>query len=195
MKKTKLLTVLAGGLVVFSLAHLAEAKTVKNAVIKNIDSDDKTLEVVKAGKTYTVSAGSAKILKGTGEKKIKFSKLKEGDVVKLEGSFDGESVTATRIRDYSFNDKKYAIFYGKVDSLDEGASTFKIDTPDRGSQTVTVIGSTDIENKDNDDINLSDMEAGDRVLLRGKWSDKLNTIAKTDWVEVLDNDDYDDLDD
>lgn len=193
--KKKLLTILASGLVVFSLAHLAEAKTVKNAVIKNIDSGDKTLEVVKAGKTYTVSAGSAKIVKGTGEKKIKFSKLKEGDVVKLEGSFDGENVTATRIRNYSFNDKKYAIFYGRVDSLDEGANTFKIDTPDRGFQTVTVIGSTDIENKDNDDINLSDLEAGDRVLLRGKWSDKLNTIAKTDWVEVLDNDDYDDLDD
>lgn len=195
MKKTKLLTILAGGLVVFSLAHFAEAKTVKNAVIKDIDSGDKTLEVVKAGKTYTVSAGSAKIVRGTGENKIKFSKLKEGDVVKIEGSFDGESVTATKVRDYSFNDKRYAIFYGKVDSLDEGASTFRIDTLDRGSQTVTVIGSTDIENKDNDDINLSNLEADDRVMLRGKWSDKLNTITKTEWVEVLDNDDYDDLDD
>ena len=41
------------------------------------------------------------------------------------------------------------------------------DTLDRGSQTVTVIGSTDIENKDNDDIDLSDLDAGDRVLLRG----------------------------
>lgn len=192
MKKTKFLTILAGGLVVFSLAHFADAKTVKNAVIKDIDSDDKTLEVVKAGKTYTVSAGSAKIVRGTGEKKIKFSKLKEGDVVKLEGSFDGESVTATRIRDYSFNDKRYAIFYGKVDSLDEGASTFKINTLDRGSQNVTVIGTTDIENKDNDDISLSDLKEDDLVLLRGKWSDKNNTITKTEWVEVLDDDDYDD---
>ncbi|MFA5926452.1 MAG: DUF5666 domain-containing protein [Parcubacteria group bacterium] len=195
MKKTKFLLTLAGGLLVFSLAQLAEAKTVKNAVIKDIDSSDKMLEVVKGGKTYTVSAGSAKIVRGTGEKKIKFSKLKEGDVIKIEGSFDGESVTATRIQNYSFNDKRYAIFYGKVDSLDESASTFKISTLDRGSQNVTVIGSTDIEDEDNDDINLSDLKADDRMLLRGKWSDKYNTITKTDWIEVLDDDDYDDLDD
>jgi len=194
MKKTKFLTVLAGGLLVFSLTQFAEAKTVKNAVIKDIDSGDKTLEVVKAGKTYTVNAGSAKIVRGTGEKKIKFSKLKEGDVIKIEGSFDGESVTATRIRDYSYNDKRYAIFYGKISSLDESTSTFKINTLDRGSQEVTVISLTDIENNDNDDIDLSDLKADDRVLVRGKWSDKHNTITKTDWVEVLDDDDYDDLD-
>jgi hypothetical protein len=195
MKKTKFLLVLAGGLLFFSFVQFAEAKTVKNAVIKDIDSSDKTLEVVKGGKTYTVSAGSAKIVRGTGEKKIKFSNLKEGDVIKIEGSFDGESVTATRIRDYSYNDKRYAIFYGKISSLDESASTFKISTLDRGSQNVTVIGTTDIENKDNDDINLSDLNEDDRVLLRGKWSDKYNTITKTEWVEVLDDDDYDDLDD
>jgi hypothetical protein len=195
MKKTKILLVLIGGLLVFSLAQLAEAKTVKNAVIKDIDSGDKTLEAVKGGKTYTVSAGSAKIVRGTGEKKIKFSKLKEGDVIKIEGSFNGESVTATRIRDYSFNNKRYAIFYGKIDSLDDGSSTFKINTLERGSQNVTVIGTTDIEDEDNDDINLSDLNADDRVLVRGKWNDKLNTITKTEWVEVLDDDDYDDLDD
>ena len=79
-------------MLVFSLAQFAEAKTVKNAVIKDINSGDKTLEVVKGGKTYTVSAGSAKIVRGTGENKIKFSKLQEGDVIKIEGSFDGESV-------------------------------------------------------------------------------------------------------
>ncbi|MFA6193291.1 MAG: DUF5666 domain-containing protein [Parcubacteria group bacterium] len=195
MKKTKILLALAGGLLVFSLAQLAEAKTVKNAVIKDIDSGDKTLEVVKGGKTYTVSAGSAKIVRGTGEKNIKFSKLKEGDVIKIEGSFDGESVTATKIRNYSFNDKKYAVFYGKISSLDEGANTFKINTLERGSQNVTVIGTTDMEDEENDDINFSDLKADDRVLVRGKWSDKHNTITKTDWVEVLDDDDYDDLDD
>jgi hypothetical protein len=196
MKKTKFLLILAGGLLVFSLVQFAEAKTVKNAVIKDISSSAKTLEVVKAGKTYSVKVESAKIVRGsTGEKKIKFSKLKEGDVIKIEGSFDGETVIATRIRDYSYNDKRYAIFYGKISSLDESVSTFKISTLDRGPQNVTVIGSTDIENKDNDDINLSDLEEDDRILLRGKWSDKYNTITKTEWVEVLDDDDYDDLDD
>ncbi|MFA6285723.1 MAG: DUF5666 domain-containing protein [Parcubacteria group bacterium] len=196
MKKTKIISVLMSGFLVFSFAQFAAAKTVKNAVIKEISSSAKTLEAVKSGKTYTVSAGSAKIVRGSsGEKKIKFSKLKKGDVIKIEGSFDGESVTATRIRDLSYNDKKIAIFYGVIGSLTESTKTFKMDTLGRGEQTVAVLDSTDIEDEDSDDIDFSDLKEDDKVMVRGKWSDKNNTITKTEWVEVLDDSDYDDLDD
>lgn len=177
------------------LAKAAEHKTVKNAIIEKISHSAKTLEAVKSGTTYVVDAKNAKIRKGSsGSKSLKYSKVKKGDVINIEGSFDDENVTATKIRDLSYYNKHTATFYGVIDSLTESTKTFKIDTLDRDKQTVAVLNSTDIENKDGDDIEFSDLKEDDKVLVRGTWNDSKNTITKTKWVEVLDDDDYDDLD-
>jgi len=187
------LAVLAGAM--FS-AKAAEAKVVKNAIIEKISHSAKTLEAVKSGTTYVVDAKNAKIRKGSsGSKSLKYSKVKKGDVINIEGSFDDKDVTATKIRDLSYNNKKTATFYGVIDSLTEGTKTFKIDTLDRDKQTVAVLNSTDIENKDGHDIDFSDLQENDKILVRGKWSDKNNTITKTKWVTILDKDNYEDLDD
>jgi len=187
------LAVLAGAM--FS-AKAAEAKVVKNAIIEKISHSAKTLEAVKSGTTYVVDAKNAKIRKGSsGSKSLKYSKVKKGDVINIEGSFDDKDVTATKIRDLSYNNKKTATFYGVIDSLTESTKTFKIDTLDRDKQTVAVLNSTDIENKDGHDIDFSDLQENDKILVRGKWSDKNNTITKTKWVTILDKDNYEDLDD
>ena len=149
---------------------------------------------MKDGTTYVVNASSAKIRKGSsGSKSLKYSKVKKGDVINIEGSFDDENVTATKIRDLSYYHKHTTTFYGVIDSLTESTKTFKIDTSDRDKQTVAIISSTDIENKDGNDIEFSDLKEDDKVLIRGKWDDKKNTITKTKWVNVLDDDDYEDL--
>ena len=177
-------------------AKAAEAKVVKNAIIEKISHSAKTLEAVKSGTTYVVDAKNAKIRKGSsGSKSLKYSKVKKGDVINIEGSFDDKDVTATKIRDLSYNNKKTATFYGVIDSLTESTKTFKIDTLDRDKQTVAVLNSTDIENKDGHDIDFSDLQENDKILVRGKWSDKNNTITKTKWVTILDKDNYEDLDD
>ncbi|MDI6778473.1 MAG: DUF5666 domain-containing protein [Patescibacteria group bacterium] len=198
MKKQSLvvLSVIAClALAFFFIAKAATTKTVKNAIIEKIDHDAKTLEAVKSGTTYVVNASSAKIRKGSsGSKSLKYSKVKKGDVINIEGSFDDEDVTATKIRDLSYYNKRTATFYGVIDSLTESTKTFKIDTLDRDKQTVAVLDSTDIEDKDGHNIEFSDLKEDDKVLVRGAWNDSKNTITKTKWVNVLDDDDYDDLD-
>ena len=182
-------------LVFLFAAKAATTKTVKNAIIEKISHSAKTLEAVKDGTTYVVNAGSAKIRRGSsGSNKISYSKVKKGDVINIEGSFDDEDVTATKIRDLSYYNKHTATFYGVIDSLTESTKTFKIETLDRDDQTVAVLNSTDIENKDGHSIEFSDLKEDDKVLVRGRWNDSANTLTKTKWVHVLDDDDYDDLD-
>jgi hypothetical protein len=182
-------------LVFLFAAKAATTKTVKNAIIEKISHSAKTLEAVKDGTTYVVNAGSAKIRRGSsGSHKISYSKVKKGDVINIEGSFDDEDVTATKIRDLSYYNKDTATFYGVIDSLTESTKTFKIETLDRDDQTVAVLNSTDIENKDGHSIEFSDLKEDDKVLVRGRWNDSANTLTKTKWVHVLDDDDYDDLD-
>lgn len=178
----------------FFAAKAATRKTVKNAIIEKIDHDEKTLEAVKNGTTYVVNASSAKIRRGSsGSHTLSYSKVKKGDVINIEGSFDDEDVVATKIRDLSYYNKHTATFYGVIDSLTESTKTFKIETMDRDDQTVAVLNSTDIEDKDGHNIEFSDLKEDDKVLVRGKWNDSKNTITKTKWVEVLDDDDYEDL--
>lgn len=196
--KTKSLAVLSVvaclALASFFAAKAATTKTVKNAIIEKISHSAKTLEAVKDGTTYVVNASSAKIRKGsTGSKSLKYSKVKKGDVINIEGSFDDENVTATKIRDISYYNKHTTTFYGVIDSLTESTKTFKIDTLDRDKQTVAVLNSTDIEDKDGHNIEFSDLKEDDLVLVRGTWNDSKNTITKTKWVNVLDDDDYEDL--
>jgi len=198
MKKIFFLSVLASGLFFanFIFVQPADAKTVKEMVVKSVDHDEKTLKAIKNGDTYSVNAANAKIRKGkTGGNSMSFSRVKEGDVVTIEGSFDDTDVTAIKVRDLSYNNKKTATFYGTIDSITSSTKTIKIDTLDRDKQTIAVLDSTDITNCDDDEISLSDLKEDDIILVRGKWNDSKNTITKTKWIEVLDSDDYEDLDD
>jgi len=57
-----------------------------------------------------------------------------------------------------------------------------------------VLDSTKIKDKDGHNIVFSDLKEDDRVFVTGKWSRKNKTIAKTKTVDVLDEDDFEDLD-
>lgn len=198
MKKILFLSVFVCGLFLasFIFVQSADAKTVKEMVVKSIDHDEKTLKAIKNGDTYTVNAANAKIRKGkTGSNSMSFSRVKEGDVVTIEGSFDDTDVTATKVRNLSYNNKKTVTFYGTIDSITSSTKTIKIDTLDRDKQTIAVLDSTDITNSDDDEITFSDLKEDDKILVRGKWSDSKNTITKTKWIQVLDSDDYEYLDD
>lgn len=180
----------------FSGTRAAEAKTEKNLVIKSIDDDQKEIKALKNGDTYTIDASSAKIRKGSsGNKSMTFSQLSSGDVINVEGTFTDKDVTATKVRDLSYNDKKSVTFYGKIDSINTAAKTIKIKTLHRGKLTVAVLNSTKIKDKDNKTILLGDLEKGDRVLVRGTWSRTKKTITKTKSIEALHDSDYDDLGD
>lgn len=198
IKKKIFLSALIFGLAASGIffGNSAEAKTVKKMVIKSINDDDKTIKAIKNGDEYTVNAASAKIRKGASStKKMNFSTLEEGDVITVEGSFSDRNVTATKVRDLSYYDQKTVTFYGTIDSLTQDATTLKIEPLERSKQTVAVLSSTKIKDKDGGKIKFSDLKEDDRVLITGKWSRKKNTITKTKTIDVLDDDDYEDLDD
>ncbi len=84
----------------------AEAKTVKKMIVESINYTEKTLKAVKNGDTYTITAANAKIRKGSNtSKSMTFSQIRKGNVITVEGSFDGKDVTASKIRDLSYYDK------------------------------------------------------------------------------------------
>ncbi|MFA5871089.1 MAG: DUF5666 domain-containing protein [Parcubacteria group bacterium] len=174
----------------------AKTKILKKAIIKDINKDTKVIKAIKEGDTYTIYASSAKYRKGaTSSNSMKFSTIKEGDVITVEGSFDGKKVTATKIRDLSYYDKKTVTFYGTIDSTNATTSTLKINTIDRDDQAVSILSSTKIKNENGKKIKLADLKEDDRVLVKGKWSRKKNTITKTQTIDILNDDDYSDLDD
>ena len=178
------------------LGNSAEAKTVKKMVIKSINDDDKTIKTIKNGDEFTVNAATAKIRKGASStKKMNFSTLEVGDVITVEGSYSDRNVTASKVRDLSYYDKKTVTFYGTIDSLTEAKNQIKITPLERKKQTITVLSSTKIKDKDGDKIKFSDLKEDDRVFVTGKWNRKKNTITKTKTIDVLDDDDYEDLDD
>lgn len=178
------------------MVQIVQAKTIKKMVVKSIDHDEKTLEAVKEGDTYTVNATSAKIRKGsTSTKSLNFSTVREGDVVTIEGTFDDTNVTATKVRDLSYYDKHTVTFYGEVESINTDTNTFKIDTLDRDDQTVSITSSTKFRDEDDDKIEFANLKEDDIVLITGKWNRKKDTITRTTSVYVQDEDDYEDLDD
>lgn len=198
MKKKIILLAPAIALVmsVAFFAGNAQAKTVKKLVVKSIDHDAKTLKAVKNGDVYDVNATNAKIRKGSNSsRKTTFDKIKKGDVITVEGSFDGKDATATKIRDLSFDDKKTVTFYGEIDSINEATKTFKIDTLDRDTQTVSVLDSTKFRDEDENSISFSNLKENDKVFVTGKWSRTKKIITKTKTIDVLHDSDYDELDD
>jgi len=196
-KKTISLT-LAGCLILSSLAfavlsaRAATNKTVKNLIVKSISDSKKEIKAVKNGNTYTIDAENAKIKKEkSGNKSMKFSDIKKGDVLNVKGSYDSHDVTATEVRDLSTTKK--ATFYGVVKNINSATQTVKIETPKRGTITVAVLSSTKIT-YDGKKKKFADIREDDKVLVTGTWNHSKKTITKTKNFDILVKDDYDALD-
>lgn len=196
-KKTISLT-LAGCLILSSLAfavsnaRAATNKTVKSLIVKSIDDSKKEIKAVKNGSTYTIDAENAKIKKEkSGNKSMKFSDIKRGDVLNVKGSYDSHDVTATEVRDLSTTKK--ATFYGVVKDINNATQTVKIETPKRGTITVAILSSTKIT-YDGKKKKFADIREDDKVLVTGTWNHSKKTITKTKNFDILVKSDYDKLD-
>jgi len=199
--KTKKITAvaLAGCLVLFFFATVnpaaqaaAKNKTVKDMIVKSTDDSKETIKAVKDGDTYTIDASSATMKKESkGSKSMKFSDLKDGDVINVKGSFDDRDVTATEVRDLSTT--KSASFYGVVESISSATQTVKIVSTKRGKITVAISKSTKIK-YDGKKRKFADIRDDDKVLVTGNWSSSKKTITKTKKFYILVKDDYSKLD-
>ena len=101
-----------------SVPTQAATKTIKNLIVKSTDDSDHTIDAVKNGHTYTITVDTttAKIYKSkSGKKTLKFSSIKDGDVLNVKGSEHNRDVTASEVRDLSTT--KSATMYGVVDEI------------------------------------------------------------------------------
>lgn len=196
--KKAILSSIAVCLILFSLtlvvfcSQAATNKTKKNLVVKSTNDSKKEIRAVKNGDTYTIDAASATIKKEkSGNKTMKFSNIKKGDVLNVKGSYDSHDVTATEVRDLSTTKK--ATFYGVVKDINSATKTVKIKTLKRGTITVAILSSTKIT-YDSKKRTFTDIREDDKVLVRGTWNHSKKTITKTKNFDILVKDDYDALD-
>jgi len=188
------------GCLIFAVAALAPAptkaatKTIKNLVVKSTDDSDHTIKAVKSGTTYTIDATNATLKKSkSGSKSLKFSQIKDEDVLNVKGSVSKHDVTASEVRDLSTTSS--ATFYGVVvaGEINSTTQTVKIETIDRGKITVAIIKSTKIT-YDGKKRAFKDIREKDKVLVTGTWNSSKKTITKTKNFDILKKSDYDKLD-
>ncbi len=177
----------------FANSSQAATKTIKDLIVKSTDSSDHTIKAVKDGHTYTIDATNAKKRKASkGSKKLLFSEIKDGDVLKVKGDVDDDrNVTATDVRDLSTT--KSATMYGIVKEINDTTQTVKIETTDRGTMTVAIVKSTAIK-YDGKKKKFADIREDDKVLITGTWSSSKKTITKTTKFYIIVKDDYKKLD-
>jgi len=177
-----------------SVPTQAATKTIKNLIVKSTDDSDHTIDAVKNGHTYTITVDTttAKIYKSkSGKKTLKFSSIKDGDVLNVKGSEHNRDVTASEVRDLSTT--KSATMYGVVDEINSTTQTVKIKTTDRGKITVAIVKSTKVTYDGKKRI-FKDIREKDKVLITGTWNSSKKTITKTKNFDILVKDDYDKLD-
>jgi hypothetical protein len=174
-------------------AKAATNKTVKDLVVKSVDDSDHEIKALKDGDTYTIDVTNAKFKKAkSGNKTMKLSDIKKGDILNVKGSYDSHDVTATEVRDLSTT--KSASFYGVVTEKNDATQTVKIETPKRGKLTIAILKSTKVK-YDGKTRKFSDIREDDKVIVTGTWNHSKKTITKTKKFYMLDKSDYDSMDD
>ncbi|HLM83890.1 MAG TPA: DUF5666 domain-containing protein [Candidatus Bathyarchaeia archaeon] len=174
----------------------AATKTVKDLIVKSTDTDKHEIKAIKDGHTYTIDNSESittKYYKGkSGHKTLKFSDIKNGDVLNVKGSVDSDhNVVATEVRDRSATSS--ATIYGVVEEINSATQTVKLDTPDRGKITVAILKSTSVK-YDGKKRKFTDIREDDKVLVTGNWNSSKKTITKTKKFYILVLDDYTKLD-
>lgn len=143
-----------------------------------------TLTVAKDGKSYTVQTDEKTMFRRRFWGSSELNEMQIGDTVNIIGQWENEqqtTVQARLIRDISIQ-KRFGVFVGLVKTLT--ANGFQIEAAGRGTQTVTVDGSTRILNRLEQPIDQETIEIGHRVRVRGLWDSTSNTI--TEVVQIKD---------
>ena len=156
-------------------AHLA------NASVTAISGN--TLTVTKDGKPYTINTTTKTKFGRRFWGKSSLSEISVGDQVNIWGKWtdEGQTTIDTRlIRDLSIQ-KRQGVFIGTVQGKSD--SGFTLQTINRGAQTVTVDKTTKYYNRTGRSITLNDINANDKVKVRGLWDNKLNTITQVLYVK------------
>ncbi|KKR31098.1 MAG: hypothetical protein UT63_C0083G0008 [Candidatus Gottesmanbacteria bacterium GW2011_GWC2_39_8] len=142
-----------------------------------------SLTVTKDGKTYTVLTESKTQFRRRFWGKSSLDEMQTGDTVNVIGKWTKEANTtiqAILVRDLSIQ-KKFAVFVGTVQSLT--GTGWVMQAVSRGTQTVTVSGTTKLVNRKEQAISQTDIALGHRVRVKGLWDKTSNTVTEVTHVK------------
>lgn len=163
------------------ISSLILRKGVVNGKISTISGTTvpTTIIINKGSKTTTLNiTNKTNLLRKFGGKSS-LSEMKVGDQVNAVGTWtdsNKNTLDAKVVRDLSIQ-KRFGAFWGKIKSITD-ASSFVLETIERGNQTVKTDGNTKIVNRKEVPISFSDLKVGDRVRVKGVWDSALKSIEE-----------------
>lgn len=152
-----------------------------NSVISSLGTN--SLVVSHEGKTYTINIDAKTQLSRRFWGKMQFSEMQVGDKVNIVGRWTDDTKTAllaSHIRDLSLQ-KRNGVFIGKVTAVTSASWT--IDTPNRGTQTVTFSSTTKVTNRKGQSLKSSDVLVDHIIRVRGLWDKQANNITEVSAVK------------
>lgn len=141
------------------------------------------LTVTNEGKTYTVLTDGKTQLRRRFWGKATLDEMQIGDKLNVYGKWTDNTqavIQARLIRDLSIQ-KRHGVFIGIVQSLTSNGWTMT--TVNRGTQTVTVTGTTKFINRKQEPLTKNDIAVGHRVRVKGLWNRANNTITEVTQVK------------
>jgi hypothetical protein len=140
-----------------------------------------TNSFVVNGITVNIASNTV-LLRKFGAKSV-FSEFSVNDQVQVVGKWTGDTKTAVNarvVRNLSIQ-KRHGTFVGTISSL--SATGFVLLPLQRPSQNVTVSSTTKYVNRQNSSISFSDLKIGQKVMVRGMWDNKANTVTQVALVK------------
>ena len=125
-----------------------------------------------------VNISSATILVRKFGGKSALSEFSVGDEVHVLGKWTDENKTAIDakiVRNLSVQ-KRHGVFLGNVSAV--FANGFTLTTVSRGAQTANVSATTKYVDRKNQTLTLSNIAVGHKVMIKGLWDSKLNTVSQ-----------------
>ncbi len=162
------------------IQDLKDATKMKGAVVTAINGS--TLTVSFNGKTYTVNTDRGTIFRKHFFGKSSLSEISVNDKIDVLGKFTDNAKTTIQarfIRDASIM-KRHGIFFGTVTS--KGSTSFVLQTKNRGSQTITISGTTKFTDQKGDSISYSQLNLNDKVRVEGVWDSVSKQLTEVDRV-------------
>lgn len=144
---------------------------------------DSALTVESEGKIYTVNLTDDTKLRRRFFGKSDIDEILVGHMVNVYGKWSDENhtvINAILVRDISIQ-LRFGVFVGVIKSV--AASTWSLETKNRGTQQVAVSADTKFVNRKNETIGQADIQTEHRVRVKGLWDRVNNTITEVSHVK------------
>lgn len=139
-----------------------------------------TSSIAVNGITVNIASNTILLRRFGGKSSLK--EFSATDQVQVVGKWADEGKTkidARMVRDLSIQ-KRYGSFVGTLQTLSSNGFTFQ--PFNRQVQTVTIGATTRYADRTNRPITFSSLALGHRLLVRGMWDSKLNTITEVNLI-------------